>query len=331
LVHVGGDPLRPLRDHRGVRIEASFVPVRHGRTTTRSVDGEIAALAGGQHGVVSRAQLISLGLGPGAIDDRLRRGALHAVHRGVFAVGHCVLTREAHWLAAVLAAGPGAVLSHRSAAALWAIRPSHRAAVDVAVTRRCRRPGIDVHQIALAADEITEHHGIPVTSPVRTLLDLAEVLTPHHLERAVHETEYRRLTSPLSLDALLARHRGRRGTAALKAIVAKGRLGATITRLELEIRFLAFSPPTPSPARWSTNASARTRSTVLWPHRRLVVELDSRQAHETARAFERDRARDRDLLTRGHRVIRITWRQLHEDEALIAHQLTTLLAGAPMG
>ena len=175
-------------------------------------------MAEAQHGVVSRAQLVALGLGRGAIDHRLRIGRLHLVHRGVFAVGHRVRAREAAWMSAVLAAGSEAVLSHRSAAALWGIRDTARSDVEVAVPgRRRKRRGMQIHEVTLAADEITTERGIPVTNPARTLLDLAEQLTPRQLERAVHEAEYRRLTSPLSLDALLTRHRGRRGTAELKS------------------------------------------------------------------------------------------------------------------
>jgi very-short-patch-repair endonuclease len=222
--------------------------------------------------VVARWQLLALGLGHGAIDHRVARGLLHPVHRGVYAVGHAVLSRHGVWMAAVLAAGPNAVLSHRSAAALWGIRDGGGRDVDVTVARDRKRPGIRAHRAALAPDEITIEDGIPVTTPARTLLDLAEQLTPQRLERAVHEAEYRRLTSPLTVDA-------------------------------------------------------------LWPHQRLVVELDSRQAHQTTRAFEHDRARDRDLLVWGYSVLRITWRQLHEDQATIAtrlrHVLTTDTVRAP--
>jgi hypothetical protein len=223
-----------------MEIECAFVPGIQGGSHARSVDAEIATVAARQHGVVSRGQLRGLGLGQSAIDHRLARGSLHGIHRGVFAVGHGALAREGHWLAAVLAAGPNAVLSHRSAAALWGIRDARRARVEVTVGRVCRRPGIQAHRIVLAPDEVTVERAIPVTTPARTLLDLAEQLTPQRLERAVHEAEYRRLTSPLSLDALLTRHRGRRGTAALQAIVDRGRLGRTLTRSDFEIDFLAF-------------------------------------------------------------------------------------------
>jgi very-short-patch-repair endonuclease len=296
-----------------------------GKSATRSLDAAIAELAARQHGVVSRDQLLGLGLGRGAIDHRLAAGRLHAVHRGVFAVGHRVLSRHGGWMAAVLAAGPGAVLSHGSAAALWGIRDTTRSRPEVSAARRCDRPGIHAHRIALAPDEITHERGIPVTTPARTLLDLAEQLTPQRLERAVHEAEYRRLTSPLSLDALLTRHQGRRGTAALRKIVDQNNLGSTLTRSELEIAFLAFLDAHHLERPKVNERIGPYTVDALWPQQRLVAELDSRQAHQTTRAFDEDRARDRHLLTKGYRVVRVTHRQLHHESATIAAQLRQLL------
>jgi very-short-patch-repair endonuclease len=156
--------------------------------------------------------------------------------------------------------------------------------------------------------------------------DLAEVLDRHQLERAVHETEFRRLTSPLSLDALLTRHQGRRGTAALRKIVDQNNLGRTLTRSELEIAFLAFLDAHHIERPKVNEPIGPYTVDALWPAERLVVELDSRQAHETTKAFEADRARDRDLQVWGYNVLRITWRQLHEDGPRIAAQLTALLS-----
>jgi hypothetical protein len=286
----------------------------------------IAELAARQHGVVSRAQLRELGLGRGAIRHRLAAGRLHRIHQGVYAVGHRRLTREGHWMAAVLAAGLRAVLSHRSAAALWRIRDTARANVEVITARERRRPGIDSRRTALPADEVTVERGIPITTPARTLLDLAEVLPPHQLERAVHETEFRRLTSPHSLEALLTRHRGRRGTQALKAIVDQGQIGRTITRSDLELAFLAFLDAHGIPRPLVNERIGPFTVDGLYAPERLVVELDSRQAHETPRAFEEDRRRDRDLLTRGYRVMRIIARQLQTDQATIATHLRMLLS-----
>jgi len=283
-------------------------------------------LAVRQHGTVSRAQLIDLGLGHGAIDHRVKRGLLHPVHRGVYAVGHPVLSREGRWLAAVLAAGPGAVLSHMAAASLWCIRDSHARDVDVIVPRDRKRPGIRIHRVVLRADEVTVHRGIPVTNPARTLLDLAEQVTPHQLERAVHEAEYLRLTSAVSLDGLLTRHHGRRGTKALKDVVSRGRLGQDRARNDFEVDFIAFVDAHRLPRPRMNQPIGRYVVDAVWPQQRLVVELDGRDAHGTTRAFEADRARDRDLQTAGFRVLRITSRQLDNDAATIAQQLATLLS-----
>jgi hypothetical protein len=136
----------------------------------------LVALAEKQHGVVARAQLRALGLGENAIQRRVRQGRLQRLHRGVYAVGHRVLRPEGRMLAAVLACGPRAVLSHCSAAALWALRPTDRAPVDVTTTARSgeRVSGIDLHRArSLDPADVTEHHGIPVTTVARTLVDLA--------------------------------------------------------------------------------------------------------------------------------------------------------------
>jgi very-short-patch-repair endonuclease len=308
-------------------VEAHVCVRIDGERAPRSADAVIGALAAAQHGVVARSQLAVLGIGRGAIDRRLSRGRLVAIHRGVFAVGHVVLTRRGWWMAAVLAAGPGAVLSHRSAAALWGIRDTARAEHEVTVPRHRRcRAGVRVHHSDLPADETTVADGIPVTTPARTLLDLAAVLTPHQLERAVHETEYRRLTSPLSLDALLTLHPKRRGTATLKMIVDRNNLGSTLTRSELEIAFLAFLDAHHLERPLVNKKTGPYIVDALWPAQHLIAELDSRQAHQTTKAFENDRARDRDLLTKGYRVVRITQRQLQTDQRTLATQLGALLA-----
>ncbi len=289
-------------------------------------DRAIAALAARQHGVVSRAQLEAIGLGRGAIQNRLARGLLHRLHQGVYAVGHRRLTGDGASMAAVLAAGPGAVLSHRSAAALWGIRNTDRAAVEVIVPRACRRPGIHVHRATVRPDEFTRERGIPVTNPARTLLDLAEVLTPQQLERAINEAEIRRLASPLPLAALVARHPHRRGTNALRRILEQRTLGETVTRSVLEERFLALIDANGFPRPKMNEPLGPYRPDALWPDERLVVELDSYPIHTTRQAFESDRKRDRELTLAGYRVVRITWRQLRDEPANIADELSALLA-----
>jgi very-short-patch-repair endonuclease len=231
-------------------------------------------------------------------------------------------------MAAVLAARPGAVLSHRAAAAMWDLRPSERSRPEVSTPRWCRRAGIEVHRARLEPDEVTGIDGIPVTTVARTLLDLAAVLPRAQLERAMERAEALRLTDVVPLGALLERHRGHRGTAALREAV-KDRLQPVLTRSELEERFLTFLDAHRLP-RPEVNVDLRVgnrfvQADFLWRAQRLIVELDGHQTHGTRAAFERDRERDRTLQAHGWRVVRITWRQLHEHPHAVAADLARLL------
>jgi hypothetical protein len=321
-----------LRHDRGVAHASDETRQTRGKCRPRAVDAEVAQVARAQHGVVARRQLRALGLGEDAIDDRLRAGRLHRVHRGVYAVGHPLVSRHGVWLAAVLAID-GAVLSHRAAAALWGIRQSDL--VEVTVPRGVRpRARIRIHETTLQPDETSTHEGIAVTTPARTLLDLAAILTPQQLERAANEAEVRRLASPTSLDALVARYPGRPGTPAIKALLDDRRIGANVTKEELEHRFLAFLDAD-GIERPRTNRHIALRDGSLieadchWPDAKLIVELDGAATHHTSAAFEADRRRDRKATASGYRVVRVTWRQLHEDAATLATELRALLRPAP--
>ena len=235
-------------------------------------------------------------------------------------------------MAAVLAGGPRAVLSHRSAAALWGIRPSGRAGIDIttAPPRRSRR-GIRVHGAVLPADEVTAVNGIPVTTTSRTLLDLAALITPRQVERALAEAEVLRLADVVSLAALVSRHRGRPGVAPIRELLERGRVDAAITRSELEDRFLALLDanglPRPQVNRsLQLNTGSFVEADCVWAEPGLVVELDGYASHGTRTAFERDRARDRALQAAGWRIVRVTWRQLHEQHATVARELRALVA-----
>jgi hypothetical protein len=286
----------------------------------------IVAAADGQVGLVSTAQLVALGLGPGAIKHRVAVGRLRPYRRGVYAVGHRSLRPEAPWMAAVLAAGPDAVLAGRSAAALWRIRDSARPVIEVISPRRLALRGIESHRIALPTDEVTVHRGVPVTTPARTLLDLAAVLTEQQLKRAFEEAELRRLTSPTSLDALVARYPGRRGTTAIKRVLEEHRTnGRAVPTSILERRFLVLLDANDLPRPNINRITEQGELDATWPEHRLIVECDGFATHGTRTAFERDRARDRELVAAGWRVIRLTWRQLADDPDTIARQLKTLL------
>lgn len=282
-------------------------------------------LAGRQHGVVARRQLLALGFGPDMIDYWLATGQLDVVHRAAYALSASLLTRQGWWMAGVLATGPDAVLSHTSAAALWGIRPDRHGMVEVTTSRRLLRlPGLIRHCLPVAPDERTRRSGIPVTTAARTLFDIAHGLRPYELEKAMRETEYLRLSGGPSLPELLGRYPGRTGARAVRRLLDAGWSDAP-TRSELEAQFIAFIDkydlPWPERNALIDLGTRRVEVDFLWRTSKLIVELDGWAAHGTRHAFEDDRERDRLSQLAGFRVIRVTWRQLHADAAALAHDL----------
>jgi very-short-patch-repair endonuclease len=294
---------------------------RCSKSEWRPWDEVIAQLAHRQHGVVGRRQLMDAGAAAHVIQHRIRTGRLHAIHQGVYAVGHRILTNRGRWMAATLAAGPSAVLSHRAAGALLGIRSFE--GLEVTATAYKARPGITVHTSSLSDDEVTAVDGIPVTGVSRTLLDLAAVLRPHQLAQAINEVEVQGLTDVLSVDDLLVRYPRRPGGPVIRAILETG---PAMTQSELEALFLAFirRHRLPEPV---VNVLVRGfQCDFVWRDHRVMVELDGHSFHRSRAAFERDRGRDRALHADGWRVIRVTWRQLHEDPEALAADLRKMLA-----
>jgi very-short-patch-repair endonuclease len=288
------------------------------------VDRRIARLAERQHGVVATRQLAALGLQQRAVSYRAAAGRLHRVHRGVYAVGHTVLTANGRRMAAVLAAGPGAVLSHASAAALWEIRPTNATRIDVTVrTKRGRaRRGLRIHRTStLQADEVTDHQGIPVTTPSRTLLDLAATLPRRALERALDEAEVQELYDLTSLTAIARAHAGERGARALTEALDHD-AGTTLTDSELEELMLALCDEHRLERPKPQTRVAGLRVDFYFAAARLVVETDGYRYHRTRRAFERDRERDAILARAGYRTLRFTHRQLTKRAAEVAATIT---------
>jgi predicted transcriptional regulator of viral defense system len=306
-----------------------------GRFADDPFDRALAELAFKQHGVVGLWQLVELGLTTSAVRGRVSRGRLHAVHRSVYAVGHSRLTREGRFMAAVLACGAEAVLSHRPAAAMRSLGLTLRAWVDVTApgSRRNRR-GIRVHGAgSLAAVDRTVIDGIPVTSLARTLLDVCEDATRREVERAIDRAEARRLLDMAAIDDVLARADGRRGAAVLRSVLAQHRAGSTSTRSELEEAFLricraAGLMPDAVNAWIPYPDGGGAEGDFLWRRERLIVEVDGRDVHTTRRAFEHDRRRDQQLATLGYRVIRFTWRQIMFEPEYVAATLRALLSAA---
>jgi very-short-patch-repair endonuclease len=294
----------------------------------------IADLAARQHGVVARAQLLRIGLTRNEIDNWVRSARLHSLYRGVYLLGNPRPTGGARELGAVLACGPGAVVSHRSAAWLWRLLARVDDVIDITVAgRHCgAKPSIRMHRlVALDRRDVRKLGGIPVTSPARTVLDLARVVSSRELERAVAEAEARRLVRRSELVSLLARLPGRPGAAALRSLIEDDGAPA-LTRSQAEDRLLAVIRAAELPPPEVNVRIGRYEVDFLWREQQLVVEVDGFRYHSSRDAFERDRLRDAELGGMGLRVMRVTWRQIvRAPEALVARIATALAAGKRRG
>jgi hypothetical protein len=289
-----------------------------------SAEIALSALAARQHGVVSLAQLRGLGLNDDAVLRRCRNRRLHRVHRGVYAVGHTAVGERGRELAAVLACGPQAVLSHRSAARLWGLVAS---APKIEVTcERGRPPDGRVldHRSSLTGADRARIQRVPVTSVARTLVDLADVLGERRLGDAIHEAEVRRLFDLNQTDAVLARLSGRRGRHRLERVLSAWR-PRPFTRSEAERRFLELCERHELPLPEANASVAGHEIDFLWPEHGLAAEVDGVATHLTRTAFERDRRKDRQLAAMGIQVVRVTWSDLEDAPGALAAQLAGIL------
>lgn len=289
----------------------------------------LADLATRQHGVASHAQLLELGFGERWIERRLWEGRLHAVHRNVYAVGHLRLTMRSRWWAAVLAYGPGVLLSHRTAAVLWGIQRHQRGPVHV--TAPCgrqgvgRREGIWIHRCKLAPEDRTTRDGFSVTTVARTLFDFAEIAPFEALKGAAEEADRLKLLRLVELEQVCERGRGRRALRPVRHLLGELR-PPDEGRPPLEIRFSTFIREYKLPEPIQNAQVLDHEVDALWPAAKLIVELDSWEYHSHRAAFERDRARDPKLLIAGYRTIRVTHRRLDREAAQLAAEIRQLLA-----
>jgi very-short-patch-repair endonuclease len=257
------------------------------------------------------------------------------VHRGVYALGRPDLPVEGRWMAAVLACGSGAVLSHTSAAALHGLLSTARATVDVMIKRRVgiARPGITVHRsTCLEPAECARVRGIPCTGVARTLLDLAAVVASPVLERACDQAEVLGLVDWASVHELLSTARGRPGARRLREVLDAGEVGDNVPRSALERRLLAVCRrgglPSPAVNQWLTVAGEEMQVDFAWHAARVIVETDGFRTHGTRQAFQRDRRRDRLLGVAGWRVVRFTWDDVTGDPEDVTRVLRNLLTTA---
>jgi hypothetical protein len=294
----------------------------------------IGELARSQHGVVTLGQLKSAGLGKAAVAKRVKAGRLHRIHRGVYAVGHDRLTGYGRTTAAVLAYGPRAVASHRTAGGLQGLREDNSARTDVSLPLQSvrSRPGINAHAAAtLRAEDVTKRHGIPCTTVARTLLDLADVVPRRQVERALEQAEIMRVFDLDELHDVLAHANGRRGAGVVRALLAELDDEPGLTANDLEDRFLALCRaaglPPPAVNRWiAIDDGPPIKADFVWTTQRLIVETDGWGSHGTRRGFERDRRRDQRARLAGWETVRFTRRQVLRDPDWVIATTAALLA-----
>jgi very-short-patch-repair endonuclease len=293
-------------------------------------DRAIAAIATAQLGLITRDQLVDLGLGRGAIEHGLERGRLTSIHRGVYAVAHLALALPAKQLAAVLACGRAAFLSHHSAAAVWGFEPSAEGETEVTMVGRDaarRREGIRVHRVvAIDPRDVRRRQNVPITSPARTLLDIAPDLSDRELERAFDDGLVRRIFTRQAAIALLARSPRRPGGARLAELARVRDRASTVTRSDAEECFLALVRRARLSEPEVNVRVGRYIADFLWRDQRLIVEVDGYAFHSSRRSFERDHERDLVLKSAGFDVLRFTRRQIVEEPELVIARLAQALA-----
>jgi very-short-patch-repair endonuclease len=286
-----------------------------------------------QLGLVATRQLVAAGISRDAIRTRRRRGSLHIVYQGVYLLGHAVMAPGTRELAAVLACGEGAFVSHRSAASLWGFAAAPEGATEVTVVGRNirSRDGLRVHRVrSLNNADRRLRNGIPVTSPARALIDFASQAAADELERAITEAYALGLTTERELRQALARNANRAGVAALKVELDREG-GPAFTRSEAERRMLALIRDARLPRPLTNVPVEGYEVDLLWPEHRLIVEIDGYRFHGHRQAFERDRRKQTALAAAGYTMIRVRWRQIDEGPMAVVAAIAQALARARSG
>ncbi len=280
--------------------------------------------------MVSRHQLLALGFSSQAIKTLVSRERLHRLHLGVYAVGHTRMRAHGRWMAAVLACGPGAVLSHRDAAALHDLRPIGGGPVNVTGPRPHQLAGIRSHRARdLQAHDCTVVDGIPVTSVPRTYLDLAELLSPGRLIDLLEGGQRQDKLDVSAIEAVVARNPGRHGIKPLQVALAQLADDPPLLQSHLERAFRALIRDHGLPEPHYNAYVEDELVDAVWPHHRLVVEVDGWNYHRTKRSFTNDRRRDRKLLRAHWRAARFTGGEVAYETAAVAAELSELLRDGP--
>jgi len=252
-----------------------------------------------------------IGFSSAAIEHRLATGRLRPVARGVYTVGWPLTDRKQGWMAAVLVCGEGAALSHGSAAALWGIGPEGTGRIDVSIRRHCGPSRSEIKtriRPRLPARDVTRRHGIPVTTPVRTLIDQATELAPNRLERMVNEADKHDVIDPEALRAALDDYAGERGVRPLRTLL--DRLTFRLSDTELEVLFRPIAAKAGLPVPLTKEMVNDFEVDFYWPDLGLVVETDGWRYHRTASAQTRDAVRDQTHTASGLTTLRFSHYQV---------------------
>ena len=291
-------------------------------------DRLLAAVARGQHSIVSTKRLRALGFGSGAVSRRVADGTWVRLHQGVYYIGSGAPTREGRWLAAVIAAGASSRLSHRSAAALHGFAVTGTSLVEVTVPH-CRKPrlkGVRVHRTrSLHPDDTALFDRIPATTAERTLVDLAEVLPLDALRRALERAERMRLIDHAKLRFVAQRATGRRGAAALRELSSYDPGPAAEAKEGLEVMFYELVTAAGLPPYNRNVTVAGEEVDAYWPEANLVVELQSYRWHTDRSAFERDHEKLARLKLAGVETLALTYRQVTQQPEWVVESLGSLL------
>ena len=287
------------------------------------LDALIAQIAAGQFGYITRVQLLSLGLDSNAIGYRMRIGRLIKVYAGVYAVGHIPATPIARAFAAVLACGPGAVLSHSTALCVWGIHKRWREPFEVTARSSHRHAGIRVHRSrSLGPGDVTKQLNVPVTSPARTMLDNAPDLAGRRLTRAVNDLRHARFLHLSELHDVIERFPRAPGAQLLIPFVLSP---TNPTRSTFEDLFGPYCVRHGFPTPVMNAVVAGYEVDALFPEQRVVVELDSWEYHNDRQSFEHDRNKDVDLIAAGLVPIRMTWERFIRQGDREAARLQSIL------
>ncbi|MFL5826421.1 MAG: type IV toxin-antitoxin system AbiEi family antitoxin domain-containing protein [Thermoleophilaceae bacterium] len=291
-----------------------------------TVELKIARLGKQAHGVVTREELLAAGVSSDEIRGRLKKGALIRQCPGVYRVGHCAPSLEAHYMAAVKACGKGAVLSGRAAAYLFGFIKGRPPAPEVTAPTMKRVKGVTTRRRRADARDAMTYRRIPITTVACTLVDLTAFLTIEDVARACHEAGVRYRTTPAQVEKVLARRPRTKGAGNLRKVL-RGEERVTLSKLERGFIKALVEERLPLPI--TNRVVGEHRVDCYWPEHHLIVELDGYRYHHSRHAWEEDRRRERDARSNRNEYRRFSYGDVFEDRSYMLAEIRALTASSP--